>query len=47
MKRNETKKQEQKNQAQQKDQQPVVRVQTRMRAGAMMILPPGGCCPPI
>jgi hypothetical protein len=41
MKRNETKKQEQKNQTEQKDA-PIIRVQSGLRAGAMAILEP--CC---
>jgi hypothetical protein len=48
MKRNETKQQEQKNQAQQKNQQPVIRVQSRVRAGLLAPIDGGGgCCPPI
>jgi hypothetical protein len=43
MKRNETKKQEQKNQAEQKDQQPIIRVRSGLRAGAVSALLPG-CC---
>jgi hypothetical protein len=48
MKRNETKQQEQKNQIQQKDQQPLIRVQSRLRAGLVAVpIGGGGCCPPI
>jgi hypothetical protein len=40
MKRNETKKQEQKDQTQ---QQPIMRVESRLRAGAISTLLRGGC----
>jgi hypothetical protein len=43
MKRNETRKQEQKSQAEPKDQQPVIRVRSGLRAGAVSALLPG-CC---
>ena len=42
MKRNETKKQEQKSQTEQKHQQPVVRVRSGLRAGVSAYMP--GCC---
>lgn len=42
MKRNETKKQEQQNQVEQKKPEPIVRVQSGLRAGLMAELDP--CC---
>lgn len=43
MKRNENKKQEHKNQTEQKEQQPIIRVRSGLRAGAVDAMLPG-CC---